>query len=56
MVDKYPQAVRQELGKAVEEIRWGRRVRNPDAMNLITVDDVVQKLQAAFERRSGRPE
>jgi heptosyltransferase I len=56
VVDKYPQAVRQELGREVEEIRWGRRVRNPDAMNLITVDDVVQKLQTAFERRSGETE
>jgi len=51
VVDKYPQAVSQEFGRDVEKIRWGRRVRNPDAMNLIMVDDVVQKLQAAFERR-----
>jgi heptosyltransferase I len=40
VVDKYPEAVRSELGKSVDEIRWGRRVRNPDAMSLITVDDV----------------
>ncbi|MEE8249858.1 MAG: glycosyltransferase family 9 protein, partial [Gammaproteobacteria bacterium] len=50
--DKYPDAVRQELGKSVEEIRWGRRVRNPDAMNLITVADVTVKLRAAFEQQS----
>ncbi len=52
VVDKYPDAVRQELGKSVEEIRWGRRVRNPDAMNLITVADVTVKLRAAFEQQS----
>ena len=52
VVDKYPEAVRQELGTSVEEIRWGRRVRNPDAMNLITVADVRPKLRAAFEQQS----
>lgn len=51
VVDKYPEAVRQELGRSVEEIRWGRRVRSPEAMNLIAVADVIPKLQAAFGRR-----
>ena len=51
VVDKYPEAVRQELGRSVEEIRWGRRVRSPDAMSLIAVADVIPKLQAAFNRR-----
>lgn len=50
VVDKYPEAVRKELGKSVDEIRWGRRVRNPDAMSLVTVADVKPKLGAAFER------
>ncbi len=50
VVDRYPEAVRKELGRSVGEIRWGRRVRNPDAMSLITVADVIPKLQAAFER------
>ncbi len=52
VVDRYPEAVRQELGGSVEEIRWGRRVRNPDAMSLITVADVKMKLRAAFEQQS----
>ena len=55
VVDKYPQAVRQEFGKGVEEIRWGRRVRNPDAMDLIAVADVRVKLDAAFEQRGVGP-
>ncbi|HEY5622215.1 MAG TPA: glycosyltransferase family 9 protein [Gammaproteobacteria bacterium] len=50
VVDKYPEAVRDELGKSVDEVRWGRRVRNPDTMNRITVDDVKPRLHAAFER------
>jgi heptosyltransferase I len=42
--NRYPDAVRRYLGKDVRDIRWGRRVRHPDAMELITVDDVKSKI------------
>ncbi len=42
-VNRYPEAVERYLGKRVTDIRWGRRVRHPDAMELITVDDVINK-------------
>jgi heptosyltransferase I len=51
VVDKYPDAVRAEFGTDVDALRWGRRVRNPDAMNLIEVDDVVERLDMAFSER-----
>ena len=51
VVDKYPEAVRDELGCEVGEIRWGRRVRAPDVMDRIAVEDVVEKLDKAFEER-----
>jgi heptosyltransferase I len=40
VVDKYPDAVQLETGKPVSALRWGGRVRNPDAMNLIQLDEV----------------
>ena len=43
--NRYPDAVRRYLGKDVPDIRWGRRVRHPDAMGLITVDDVKSKIE-----------
>ena len=46
VVNRYPDAVRAELGKAVDDIAWGRRVRKADAMELITVDDVLERLEA----------
>lgn len=49
-VDKYPEAVRRAFGKPVEAVRWGRRVRDPDVMELITVDDVTRKIDALFAR------
>lgn len=55
VVDKYPEAVALEFGKPVEALRFGERVRNPDAMNLITLPDVVKKLDAAFTERGIAP-
>ncbi len=44
VADRYPEAIRQEFGKDVGEVAWGQRVRDPDAMNLITLDDVTTKV------------
>ncbi|MBN1377704.1 MAG: glycosyltransferase family 9 protein [Gammaproteobacteria bacterium] len=40
----YPQALERYSGKTVEQARWGERVRHPDAMQLIPVDDVLHNL------------
>ena len=52
-VNRYPDAVRNYLGKSVQQLRWGQRVRHPDAMDLITVDDVVEKIDGFFELETG---
>jgi heptosyltransferase I len=44
VIDKYPEALRKYNGKSVDEVRWGQRVRHPDAMRLITVDEVIAML------------
>jgi heptosyltransferase I len=44
VINKYPQALRQYNGKSIEQARWGERVRHPDAMRLITVEDVKDML------------
>jgi heptosyltransferase I len=46
VVDKYPEALMRELGKRVDELPWGTRVRSADAMDLIEVGDVTAKLDA----------
>lgn len=48
-VNRYPDAAQKFLGKTVDRLRWGQRVRSPDAMELIAVDDVRQKLQQFFD-------
>ncbi|MDX1562061.1 MAG: glycosyltransferase family 9 protein, partial [Gammaproteobacteria bacterium] len=54
VVDKYPEAVRDELGRDVDQVRWGQRVRAPDVMDRIGVDDVIEKLDKAFAERDIR--
>jgi len=49
VVDRYPEAVRQEFGKPVEALRWGERVRNPGAMDLIQVNDVIGRIDAVLD-------
>jgi heptosyltransferase I len=51
VVDKYPEAVEREFHRPIDELRWGQRVRDPEAMSLITVADVVPKLDQAFAER-----
>lgn len=47
-VNRYPDAARKFLGKEVDELRWGQRVRNANAMDLITIDDVKGKIDDVF--------
>ena len=47
-VNRYPDAVQRYLGKRVTDLRWGQRVRHPDAMELITIDDVKAKIDDFF--------
>ncbi len=44
VVNKYPDATRKYLGKDWSELRWGARVRHPDAMSLIRPEDVMEKM------------
>ena len=48
-VNRYPDAISRYLGKNVRDLRWGQRVRHPDAMDLIEVSDVIEKVDFFFE-------
>lgn len=47
-VDKYPEAVEKYLGKPYSEAGWHERVHHADAMDLITVEDVMGQLNRVF--------
>ena len=42
-INAYPRALSQFMGKSVDTVRWGQRVRHADAMSLITVDEVLEQ-------------
>jgi len=44
VVDKYPEALEKYNGEQFDKTPWGKRVRHPDAMALITIDDVTAKI------------
>ncbi|KRE93795.1 ADP-heptose--LPS heptosyltransferase [Frateuria sp. Soil773] len=46
-VNKYDEAARRYLGKPASEIAWGRKIERPGVMELIGVDDVVERFEAA---------
>lgn len=47
VVNKYPEALRRYSNKTVETAKWGERVRHPDVMDLISVEEVKAMLDKA---------
>ena len=45
-VDRYAQAARRFLGRAVEDLPWQTKIERPGVMDLIAVGDVTAKLDA----------
>ena len=39
-VDRYEEALNKFSNKTITDVKWGERVREKDAMKLITLDDV----------------
>lgn len=54
-VNRYPETLQHYHGKSENEARWGKRVRHPDVMQLITVEDVKNSLDRVFAKTSGAP-
>jgi len=44
LVNRYPEALQKFSGKSVAQARWGERVRDPEVMDLITAQQVKQKI------------
>jgi heptosyltransferase I len=46
-VNRYDEAARTFLGKPASEIAWGTKIEKPGVMELISVDDVIERYEAA---------
>ncbi|MEM1261185.1 MAG: glycosyltransferase family 9 protein [Pseudomonadota bacterium] len=50
LVNVYPDAVKQFLGQSVDAVRWGQRVRDPAALELISVEAVCERIDQLLSR------
>ena len=50
-VDRFPEAARKFRGREPEQLRWGTRIKTPQVMDLVTVDDVIGKLEQCLPPR-----
>ena len=48
-VDRYDAAARRHLHKPASELPWGTKIEYPGVMDLVGVDDVIGKLEAALQ-------
>jgi heptosyltransferase I len=55
-VDAFPEAARKFRGKSAEDLRWGTRIEVPGVMDLVTLENVQEKLSAwLIQYRSTKP-
>jgi heptosyltransferase I len=47
-VDRYDDAARKYLHKPAAEIPWGTKIEYPGVMDLVTIDETIEKLEAAL--------
>ena len=44
IINKYPLALQKYHQKKIDQVKWGKRIREPNAMKLINIDEVVIKI------------
>ncbi len=56
VADRYPEAVQKEFGKHPDELRWGQRVRNPAAMEFVSLAEVTAKVDIVLQPGYAHPQ
>jgi len=54
-VNKYDEAARRYLGKPADALPWHTKIERKDVMDLITVEDVIRKLDEFMRKRTRLP-
>jgi len=44
-INKYPEALKKYMNKSLEEVKWGQKIKQPEAMDLIQTRDVIEKVE-----------
>ena len=50
LVNRYPEALSKFLGRSVVDVKWGQKVKRPEAMGLIQPADVMRKIDKLLVR------
>ncbi|EQD38592.1 Glycosyl transferase, family 9 [mine drainage metagenome] len=50
-VNRYAAAAHKFMGRAVEDLPWGTKIERPGVMDLIHIDDVIERLEALDQAR-----
>jgi heptosyltransferase I len=56
VADRYPDAIAAEFNQPIESLRWGQRVRDRAAMELITLADVQEKVDTVLSSNYLHPQ
>ena len=51
-INKYPEALKKYMNKSPEEVKWGQKINNQDAMNLIKSKEVLDKIEELIEEKN----
>ena len=51
-VDQYDAAARRFLNRSAEELKWGKKIEHAGVMNLVSVDQVIDRVDAWFAEKS----
>src|SRR5699024_3654540 len=54
VVNYYPQALKTYLNKTLEQVSFGQRVRDPDAMNMIPIEAVTEKIDLLMQHHHNK--
>lgn len=54
-VDRYDEAALRFLGRPSTQVAWGRKIERPGVMDLIRVDDVIERLEALARMHTPMP-
>jgi len=53
-INAYPKAAQKFLNKEISELKWGYRIKEPEAMNLITPMEVIKKIDQLILHKMGQ--
>ena len=52
LINKYDQALKVFMDKSPTQVKFGQKIKQPEAMDLIKTRDVIEKIELLIKRQS----